>query len=89
MPFGQAVDGIVEEQDVEIDIAAQRVEEVIAADRQQVAITTDDPDVDVGIGHCKTGRHCGRAAVDRVEAKSIDVVGKARCAADARDEDDS
>ena len=39
LPLGQAVDAVVDEQDVDVDVAAQRVQEVVAADRQGVAIS--------------------------------------------------
>ena len=44
LALGQAVDLVVEQQDLEVDVAAQRVDQVVAADRQRVAVTGDDPD---------------------------------------------
>jgi hypothetical protein len=48
LPLGEAVDAVVEQQDGEVDVAPQRVDEVVATDRQRVAVTGDDPHVEVG-----------------------------------------
>ena len=40
----QPVDPVVEHQDLDVHVAAQRVDQVVAADRQRVAVTGDDPD---------------------------------------------
>jgi hypothetical protein len=44
----EAVDLVVEQQDGDVDVAAQRVDQVVAADRQAVAVTRHDPHVEVG-----------------------------------------
>ena len=62
------------------------MQQVIAADRQAVAVTGYDPDVEVGVGELEPGCECRSAAVNRMEAIGIDVVGKSGCAADAGDE---
>ena len=38
LALGEPVDLVVEQQDREVDVAAQRVDEVVAADRQRVAV---------------------------------------------------
>jgi hypothetical protein len=44
----EAVDPVVEEQDLEVDVAAQRVDQVVAADGEAIAVTRDDPHVSSG-----------------------------------------
>ncbi len=39
----QPVDAVVEQQDLEVDVAPQRMDEVVAADRQAVAVSGDHP----------------------------------------------
>ena len=86
LALGQAVDLVVEQQHLAIEIAAQQVHHVVAADRQPVAVAGDDPDVELGIGELDARRDRRRAAVDGVEAVGLDVVGEAARAADAGDE---
>ena len=54
-----AVDLVVEQQDVQIDVAPQRVHQVIAADGQAVAVAGDDPDIQFGIGQLHAGGDAG------------------------------
>ena len=49
LAFGEAVDAVVEEEDFEVDVAAEDVDEVVAADGEGVAVAGDDPD-------CRSGR---------------------------------
>ena len=86
LALGQPVDLVVEQQDREVDVAAQGVDEVVAADRQAVAVAGDDPHVEVGPGHGQAGGDGRRPAVDRVHAVGVHVVREAARAADARDE---
>ena len=88
LTLGQAVDGVVQEQQIEIDVAAEHMQEVVAADRQEVAVAADHPHVEIGIGELHARRHRRRTAVDGVETVACDVVGEARGAADAGDEHD-
>jgi hypothetical protein len=48
LALGQPVDAVVEQQDLDRDVAAQRVHEVPDADRQRVAVAGDHPDREVG-----------------------------------------
>jgi hypothetical protein len=48
LALGQPVDLVVEHQDGEVDVAPQRVDQVVAADRQHVAVAADHPHVEVG-----------------------------------------
>ena len=86
LALGQAINLVVEQHDLAIEIAAQQVHRVVAANRQRVAVAGDDPDIEVRIGELHPRRHRRRAAVDGVEAVSFHIIRKARRAADAADE---
>ena len=73
-------------QDGEPHVAPQGVDEVVAADRQGVAVTGDHPDVEVGPGGGQAGGDGRRPAVDRVQPVGVHVVREAGGAADAREE---
>ena len=88
LALGQPVDPVVEEQDRQVDVAPQRVDEVVAADRQRVAVAGDHPHVEVGSGHGEAGGDGRRPPVDAVDAVGVHVVREAARAADARDEHD-
>ena len=45
LALGQAVDLVVEQDDLQVHVAPQRVDHVVAADRQAVAVAGDDPDL--------------------------------------------
>ncbi len=87
LAFGEAVDLVVEEQHVHVHVAAQQVDDVVAADAQRVAIAGDHPHAELGADAAQATDDGGRAAVDAVQAVGIEVVGEARGAADAADED--
>ena len=48
LALGQAVDLVVEQDDLQVDVAADGVDQVVAADRQAVAVAGDHPDLQVG-----------------------------------------
>ena len=89
LPLRQPVDLVVEEEDRDVHVAPQGVDEVVAADRERVAVSGDDPDGEVGTRGGEPGRDRGRAAVDRVHPVRLHVVREAGGAADAGDEDDA
>src|SRR5690606_21537655 len=88
LPLGEAVDLVVEEDELAVEVAAEQVEQVVAADGERVAVAGDDPDVELGPARLEAGRHRRRAAVDGVEAVRVHVVGEPARAADAGDEHD-
>ncbi len=88
LALGEAVDAVVEQQDLEVDVAAQGVDEVVAADGQRVAVAGDDPHAQVAAGGGEAGGDGGGAAVDGVHPVGVHVVREAGGAADAGDEDD-
>ena len=84
LAFGEAVDLVVEEHDVDVDVSAYGVDEVVAADGEAVAVARDLPYGHLRIGHFVACGYCGGASVDCVEAVCVHVVGQARAAADTR-----
>ena len=85
LPLGEAVDFVVEQHDVDVDIAAHSVDEVVATDGETIAVARDLPHCHVGIGNfVACGNRCG-ASVDGVEAISVHVVGEARATTDTGD----
>ena len=84
----EPVDAVVEEEDLQVHVATQRVDEVVPADRQRVAVARDHPDREIRPRHRESGRDRRRAAVDRVHPVGLHVVREARRAADAGHEHD-
>ena len=82
LPLGQPIDLVVEDQDVEPDVAPEGVDEVIAADAQGIAVATDHPDVEVRAGHSQPGSDRRCTTVDRVHPVGVHVVREPRGAAD-------
>src|SRR3546814_4125009 len=76
LPLGQAIDLVVEQHDLAVEIAADDVHRMIAADRQPVAVAGDDPDVEMRIRELQPRRERRRAAVDRMEAIGFHIIGK-------------
>ena len=86
LPLGQAVNAVVEQHDVQIEVAADGVHQMIAADRKPVAVAGDDPHRQIGPAALQAGGHRRSAAVDRVDAVGVHVIRKPAGAADAGDE---
>ena len=86
LPLGQPVDPVVEQQDLEVDVAPQRVDQVVPADRERVAVPGDHPYRQVRPRDGQPRRDRGGAAVDRVHPVGVEVVREPRAAPDAGDE---
>ncbi|MPM27536.1 hypothetical protein SDC9_74048 [bioreactor metagenome] len=86
LALGQPVDPVVEQQDGDVDVAAQRMQQVVAADRQRVPVAGDHEHRQVLPGRRDAGGDRRGAAMDRVHAVRVDVVGEPRRAADAGDD---
>jgi hypothetical protein len=83
----EPVDLVVEEEDLYRDVAPQGVDEVVAADREGVAVAGHHPHEEVGARRREPGRERGSPAVDAVDAVRVHVVREAARAADPRDKD--
>jgi hypothetical protein len=88
LALGEPVDAVVEQQDRDVDVPSQRVDQVVPADRERVAVAGDDPHREVGPRRGEAGRDRRSPSVDRVHAERLDVVREAGGAADPRDEDE-
>jgi hypothetical protein len=62
------------------------MQQMIAANRERIAVAGHDPDVELGIGELQPGGNGRRAPVNRVKAVALDVVRETRSAADAGNE---
>ena len=63
----ESVDPVVEEEDLQVHIAAQRVNEVVPTDREGVAVARDHPDREIG---CATASRSAIAGVRRGSSAS-------------------
>ncbi|GBD46432.1 hypothetical protein HRbin41_01259 [bacterium HR41] len=86
LALGEPVDLVVEQQDLDRHVAAESVDQMVAADREPVAVAGDNPHRQVGAGRGDAGRDRRCAPVDRVDAVGVDVVDEAPRAADAAHE---
>ena len=86
LAFRQPVDAVVEQQDRQVDVAPQRMDEVVAADRQTVAVARDDPHIEVGPSDSETGGDGRGTTVNAMHAVGVHVVREPAAAADPADE---
>ena len=88
LPLGETVDLVVQHQDLDRHVAAQRMNEMVAPDREHVAVAAQSPDRQVGSRHGQARGERRRASVDAVHSIRVHVVGEATRAADAGHEHD-
>src|SRR5262249_35764823 len=84
----QPVDPVVEEQDGHVDVPAQHVEQMIAADAEAVAVARHHEDLQIGARQLEPGGDGRSPPVDRVKAVRVHVVREPARAADPGDEHD-
>ena len=83
---GHGVDQIVDADDFEIDVAAGGVDQMIASDGREIAVTGVDDYVQLWIRQLEAGGEGNGAAVRGVERIQLDVARHASGAADAGDQ---
>src|SRR5207253_8707033 len=88
LALGQPVDLVVEQQDLEVDVAAQRVDQMVAADRQCVAVPGDQPYREIRPSGGQTGGDGRSSPVDTVYPVGVHVVDEPPGASDTGDERD-
>src|SRR4029077_2326589 len=76
LAFRQAIDAVIEEQNFQADVSPEHVNRVIAADGERIAIPGRDPDFEVWPDSLNTCSDGGRAAVNRVKAERVHVIGE-------------
>ena len=86
LALGQPVDLVVEHQDVDPHVAAQRVDEMVPADGQRVAVARDHPHVEIGPARRQPGGDRRGPPVDGVQAVGVHVVRETGGTPDAREE---
>ena len=74
MTLSQTVNLIVEQQKVEVHIAAHLVNEVVTTDSQAIAVATHLPHCHIRVGNLETSGHCTATTVNGVEAVGVHVV---------------
>ena len=74
LALSQTVDAVVEQQQVEVDIAAHLVDEVVTADGKAVTVARNLPNGHVGVGGLETRCHSTATAMDGVEGVGAGVI---------------
>jgi hypothetical protein len=82
LALGQPVDLVVEEEDLDVDVPAERVDQVVPTDRKAVAVTGDHPHRELRSGDRDPRGERGSAPVDPVHAVRVHVVREPAAAAD-------
>ena len=82
MSLRKSVDPVVEENHVEVDVAAVGMDEVIATDGQSVTVTADLPNCQFAVGHLAAGSYGCRTSVNGVHAVGGHVMGQTAGATD-------
>ena len=88
LAFGEPIDLVVVQDDLEVDVAPQHVQDVVAANAECVAVARDYPHAQLRPRSLEPGSDRRRAAMDAVEPVRVHVIRQAARAADAGDEDD-
>ncbi len=86
LALGEAVDAVVEQDDLQADVAPHGVDEMVTADGQGIAIAGHHPHRQLGPRQLQAAGNSRRASVDAVHAVGFHVVRKPAGAADAGDE---
>ena len=75
MALGQAVDGVVQQQEIDVDVTAQRMQQMVAADGEEIAVAANNPDIQIRIGYLDAG--CKRPTVPAPNELSAEEYGAA------------
>ena len=82
MSFRQAVDTVVQQNHVQVDVAAVGMDKVVAADGESVAVAAHLPYSEFRIGNLATGGNGSGTSVNGVHAVGIHIVGQTAGTAD-------
>lgn len=86
LSLGEPVNLVVKQDNVEVNVTADGMHEVVAADGERVSVSGDHPDLHIGACDFDAGCNRGRTTMDTVEPVGVHVVREPAGAADARDE---
>ena len=89
MPFGEPVNTVVEDDIGHVEVAPAAVDEISGADTVAIAVATHRHHCELMVRELRAGGDRQRAAVQRVEAVGVDVVGRFPRTADAGNHRDS
>ena len=85
MTFGQTIDAVVEQAYIEIDIATDLVDKVVATNSEAVAIARHLPNIEFGMASLDSCSDSTSTSVDGVKPVGVEVVRHTARAADTRD----
>ena len=83
---GHRINKVVHADHLEIDVATRRVNQVVTANRGEIAVSRINDDVQLGIREFQASGKGDGAAMCGVKGIQFDVAGDATGTADARDE---
>ena len=85
LSFGETVNLVIEQHHVQVDVTADGVDEMVAADGERVAVARHHKDAQVGVGRLETRSDGVGTAVYAVETVCAHVIGETRRTADTGD----
>src|SRR5665811_1172036 len=86
LSFGEPIDLVIEHQQIHVEVPAQQVNGMVAADAHAVAIATHDPYTEFWSCSFQPGSNSSSAPMDRVHTIGIHIVRKPAAAANARND---
>lgn len=86
MTFGQTIDTVVEQAYIEIDIAANLVDEMVTTDSEAVAIARHLPNIELRMASFDARSNSTTTTVDSVETVGVEVVWHTAGTTDTRDD---
>src|SRR6266536_1696186 len=88
LALGQPVDLVVAHEDLDVDVAAEGMDQMVPSNGQRVAVTRDDPHREVRPRRRQPAGDRGSPPVDAVDTVRVHVVHEPARASDPRDEHD-
>ncbi len=82
LSFGQAIDTVVEEKNVYVQVAPEQVKKMIGSDGKSVPVTRDHPYGQFRVCHLHARRDGGSSTMNGMETVGVHVVGKTAAAPD-------
>ena len=83
LALGHTIDTVIEEHQVDVDVTAAGVDEVVTTDGGAVTVASDHPHTQFRVGQLHASGASGGTTVDAVEAVGVHIIREARGASDA------